>query len=40
MMLVQPPGAVRPVEFMTLAGHAKQRRRHQKQGNSFHRAAS
>lgn len=40
VVFVEPPGAVGPVEFMTLAGHATQQNCGQKQGDSFHRAAS
>jgi hypothetical protein len=33
-------GAVRPLEFMALAGHAQDRNGHQQQEGKFHRGAS
>jgi len=40
VFLMKLPGPVRTFEFMTFAGHAQDRSRHQKQGKTFHRAAS
>jgi len=39
-VLVKLPGPVRALEFMALAGNARQRPDHEKQGQQFHRAAS
>lgn len=40
VVLVELLGAIGPLEFMALAGNGKQGNGHQKDGESFHRAAS
>lgn len=40
VVLVELPGAVRPFEFMALAGHTQHRNDHQQQEKNFHRRAS
>jgi hypothetical protein len=40
MMFMQLLGSVRALEFMALAGNARQRNGHKKQGKKFHRRAS
>ncbi len=39
-MLVQLPGAIRPLEFMALTGKSGQRDNNNQQGKEFHRRAS
>ena len=40
VVLVELLGAVRPIEFVALAGHTQNRNGHQQQGEKFHRGAS
>lgn len=40
MGFMQLLGAIRPLEFMALAGNTEQRDGHKQQGKRFHRAAS
>jgi len=40
VVLMELFGAVRPLEFMALAGHTQHRNGHQQQEKNFHRRAS
>ena len=40
VVLMKPLGAIRPLEFMALAGDTQQRNGQQEQGEMFHRGAS